>query len=159
MRRLLPALAAAAALAMPLMHAPAALAGTYQFENDTSQSVEGWQYTTEKGYWMCSFVLRPGPCADADVGQPTALRIFAEGNVKADDEAFWFWVGPPTVSIASGSVKVSYATTADTRVFMKARLRNFAFASQPRLHTASDDGTTTWSIPGGNAAVGLFLTS
>ena len=43
---------------------------------------------------------------------------------------------------------VNYATTADTRVFMKARLRNFAYASQPQLHTASDDGTATLEHPG-----------
>ena len=40
---------------------------------------------------------------------------------------------------------------------MKARLRSYAFASQPALHTASDDGSATWSIPGGMEAVGLFL--
>ena len=90
---------------------------------------------------------------------PTSLRLFARGDVKAGDLAFWSWETPPTVSIASGSVTVNYATTADTRVFMKARLRNFAYASQPQLHTASDDGTASWKIPAGNSNVGLFLTS
>ena len=159
MRRLLLLLAGAAALALPLAVTPAALAGTYQLSTDTSTNVDGWLANKEAGYWLCSFAVRPGPCADADVPAPTPLRIFAQGNVSAGDEAFWYWVAPATVTIDSGSVRVKYATTADTRVFMKARLRNFAFASQPRLHLADDDGTATWSIPGGNEAVGLFLTS
>ena len=159
MKRLLLMLCSAAALAAPLAIAPPALAGTYHMTMDTSKSTDGWTLTHDNGFWGCSFSSRPGPCADADVPAPTSLRLFARGDVKAGDLAFWSWEGPPTVSIASGSVTVNYATTADTRVFMKARLRNFAYASQPQLHTASDDGTATWKIPAGNSNVGLFLTS
>ena len=159
MKRLLLMLCSAAALAAPLAIAPPALAGTYHMTMDTSKSTDGWTLAHDNGFWGCSFSSRPGPCADADVPAPTSLRLFARGDVKAGDLAFWSWEGPPTVSIASGSVTVNYATTADTRVFMKARLRNFAYASQPQLHTASDDGTATWKIPAGNSNVGLFLTS
>ena len=138
---------------------PPALAGTYHMAMDTSKSTDGWTLSHDNGFWGCSLSSRPGPCADADVPAPTSLRLFARGDVKAGGLAFWSWETPPTVSIASGSVTVSYATTADTRVFMKARLRNFAYASQPQLHTASDDGTASWKIPAGNSNVGLFLTS
>ena len=159
MKRLLLMLCSAAALAAPLAIAPPALAGTYHMAMDTSKSTTGWTLTHDPGFWGCSFSSRPGPCADADVPVPTSLRLFARGEVKAGDLAFWSWEAPPTVSIAAGSVTVSYATTADTRVFMKARLRNFAYASQPQLHTASDDGTATWKIPVGFSHVGLFLAS
>ena len=160
MKRLLLLLCGALGLAAPLAAAPAAVAGTYVMSVDTSSNIDGWKSSVPAtGYWACSFVSRPGPCADADVTMPTPLRLFAKGPVKTDDEAFWFWVAPSTVSIASGSVTVDYATGSDYRVFMKARLRNFAFASQPRLHLASDSGTASWSIPSGSEAVGVFLTS
>ena len=159
MKRLLLMLCSAAALAAPLAIASPALAGTYHMSMDTSKSTVGWSLTRDNGFWGCSLTSRPGPCADADVPSPTSLRLFARGDVRAGDQAFWSWEGPPTVSIASGSVTVNYATTADTRVFMKARLRNFAYASQPQLHTADDDGTATWKIPAGNTNVGLFLAS
>ena len=159
MKRLLLMLCSAAALAAPLAVAPPALAGTYHMAMDTSKSTDGWTLSHDGGFWGCSLSSRPGPCADADVPVPTSLRLFARGDVKAGGLAFWSWETPPTVSIASGSVTVSYATTADTRVFMKARLRNFAYASQPQLHTAADDGTASWKIPAGNSNVGLFLTS
>jgi hypothetical protein len=32
---------------------------------------------------------------------------------------------------------------------MKARLRSETFPSMPQLHAATDDGSTTWSIPAG----------
>ncbi|HYW29648.1 MAG TPA: hypothetical protein VE824_07560 [Gaiellales bacterium] len=160
MKRLLLLLLATLGLAVPLAPAPSAMAGTYVMSVDTSSNIDGWKATTPAtGYWACSFAIRPGPCADADVAMPTPLRLFAKGPVKTDEEAFWFWVAPATVSIASGSVTVNYATGSDYRAFMKARLRTFAFASQPRLHVASDSGTASWSIPGGSEAVGLFLTS
>jgi hypothetical protein len=158
-KRLLLMLCSAAALAAPLAIAPTALAGTYHMAMDTSKSTTGWTLTHDNGFWGCSFSSRPGPCADADVPVPTSLRLFARGDVKAGDLAFWSWETPPTTSIAAGSVTVNYATTADTRVFMKARLRNFAYASQPQLHTAADDGTATWRIPVGYTNVGLFLAS
>jgi hypothetical protein len=158
-KRLLLLLCGALGLTVPLALVPAALAGTYQMSVDTRTNIDGWKSTTPTNYWACSFASRPGPCTDADVVMPTPLRLFTKGGVKADDEAFWYWVAPPTVTIASGSVTVTYATTNDFRAFMKARLRNFAFASQPRLHVANDSGTATWNIPGGNEAVGLFLSS
>lgn len=159
MKRLLLLLCGCACLALPLVVSPAAQAGTYQMSVDTSTNLDGWKLTAPSGYWGCSFASRPGPCGDADVPVPTSLRLFAKGSVTADDEAFWYWVAPPTVTIASGSVNVSYATGTDFRVFMKARLRTFAFASQPRLHVDSGSGTASWNIPGGNEAVGLFMTS
>ena len=160
MKRLLLLLCGCACLALPLVVSPSARAGTYQMSVDTSTNVDGWKLTTPaSGYWGCSFASRPGPCADADVPMPTSLRLFAKGSVIADDEAYWYWTAPPTVSIASGSVDVVYSIGTDYRVFMKARLRNRSFDSQPRLHVASGSGTTTWSIPAGNESVGLFMTS
>jgi len=143
-RRILLALGGLAALATPLAITPAALAGTYRITDDTSQIIDSWTLSKPSGYFGCSFASRPGPCADADVGVPTSLRIFALGNVAADSEAHWYWVAPPTVTIASGSVTVSYDTTADTRVYMKARLRSQSFGAQSQLHTANDKGTATW---------------
>jgi hypothetical protein len=159
-KRLLLLLCGCACLVLPLVVSPPAQAGTYQMSVDTSTNVDGWKLTTPaSGYWGCSFASRPGPCADADVPMPTSLRLFAKGTVIADDEAYWYWLAPPTVSIASGSVDVIYSIGTDYRVFMKARLRNRSFDSQPRLHVASGSGTTTWSIPAGNESVGLFMTS
>jgi hypothetical protein len=158
-KRLLLLLCGCAILALPLVVSPPAQAGTYQMSVDTSTNLDGWKLTSAPGYWGCSFASRPGPCADADVPMPTSLRLFAKGSVTADDEAFWYWTAPPTVSIASGSVDVTYTTGTDFRVFMKARLHNYAFASQPRLHVSSGSGTASWNIPADNEAVGLFMTS
>jgi hypothetical protein len=158
-RRILLALGGLAALATPLAIAPAAFAGTYQISDDTSQIIDSWTLSKPSGYYGCSFASRPGPCADADVAMPTSLRIFALGNVVADSEAHWYWVAPPTVSIASGSITVDYNTTSDTRVFMKARLRSGNFGAQPQLHTANDKGTATWGIPAGDEAVAIYLQS
>ncbi len=156
-RRTLLLLSGLAALAAPLALAPTALAGTYRISDDTSHVIDSWTLTKASGYFGCSLAGRSGPCADGDVPAPTPLRIFALGNVAADSEAYWYWMAPPTVSIASGSVTVAYKTTPDTRVFMKARLRGGTFGSQPQLHTANDDGTATWSIPAGNEAVAIYL--
>ena len=153
------ALSGLAALAAPLVIAPAAMAGTYQFSDDTSQIIDSWTLSKPSGYFGCSFASRPGPCADGDVAIPTPLRIFALGNVAADSEAYWYWVAPPTVSIVSGSVTVSYNTTPDTRVFLKSRLRSGTFGSQPQLHTANDKGIATWGIPAGSEAVAIYLKS
>ncbi len=159
MRHLLLLLSGVAALSVPLAITPAAMAGTYHFSADTSSSIESWGLTKSTNFFGCSLAGRPGPCADGDVPSPTPLRIFAFGNIATGSEAYWYWVAPPTVSIASGSVTVAYKTTPDSRVFMKARLRSGTFGSQPQLHTASDDGTATWSIPVGNEALALYLKS
>ena len=160
MKRLLLLLCGALGLGGPLCLAPNALAGTYVMSVDTTSNIDGWKSSTPSGYWGCSFASHPGFCADADVPAPTPLRLFAKGSVNADDEAYWYWLAPPTVSIASGSVTVDYTTTIDSyRVFMKARLRSFSFASQPRLRLATDSGTATWSIPSGSESVGVFLSS
>jgi hypothetical protein len=153
------ALSGLAALAAPLVIAPAAMAGTYRISDDTSQIIDSWTLSKPSGYYGCSFVSRPGPCADGDVAMPTSLRIFALGNVAADSEAYWYWVAPPTVSIVSGSITVVYNTTPDTRVFMKSRLRSGTFGSQPQLHTANDKGTATWGIPADSEAVAVYLKS
>jgi hypothetical protein len=158
-RRILLALGGLAALAAPLVIAPAAFAGTYQITDDTSQIIDSWTLSKPSGYFGCSFASRPGPCADADVAVPTSLRIFALGNVAANSEAHWYWVAPPTVSIASGSITVDYNTTADTRVYMKARLRSQSFGAQPQLHTSNDKGTATWGIPAGDEAIAIYLES
>ncbi len=158
-RRALVALAGLSALAAALAGAAPALAGTYTVDTVTTSEIAGWQLVDDAGLFGCSFASRPGPCADADVGNPTPLRILAKGAVPAGALADWFWVAPPTTSFASGSVTLSYRTTADTRVYMKARLRSQAFAPQPQLHTVSDTGTVTWQIPAGQEAVGLFLTA
>ena len=159
MKRLLLLLCGALGLVAPLALAPSAMAGTYVMSVDTSSNVDGWKSSIPSGYWGCSFASRPGPCADADVPMPTPLRLFAKGSVKANDEAFWFWVAPPTIIIDSGSVTVDYATGTDFRAFMKVRMHNFSFASQPRLHVASDSGTATWNIPRNSEVLGLFLSS
>jgi hypothetical protein len=155
-KRLLPLLLAAA-IAVPLAVAAPARAGTYHMQIDTTTNVDGWQFNKPSGYWLCSIFSRAGACGDADVPSPTPLRVFALGNVAAGDEAYWYWTAPPTVSIASGSVVVDYNTTPSTRVYMKARLLNRSFASQPELHAANDMAVTTWSIPAGNESVGIFL--
>ena len=156
-RRMLLLLCGMAALAAPLATAPSALAGTYRISDDTTQDTDSWTLTRTTAFYGCRLGSRPGVCADADVPLPTPLRIFAYGLAAVDSEASWSWVAPPTVSIADGSVMVSYKTSSYSRVFMKARLRSGSFGSQPQLHTASDDGTASWSIPAGNEAFGIYL--
>jgi hypothetical protein len=151
-------LSAAAALVLPLAAAPTALAGTYTISTSTSKNIDGWKLKSPWGITGCSFASLPDPCNDTDVPTPTPLRLFAFRSAHANDEAYWYWDAPPTVSIVSGSVQVTYATsTSDVRVFMKAHLRSNDFASQPQVHTATDDGTATWSIPADNESVGVFL--
>ena len=121
--------------------------GTYQLRTDTSTNVDGWPATRRRRLVRCS------PCGPAlrqrrtPAPTPCALR---RGNVSAGDEAF----GLGGASDGHHRLRLGQgldATTADTCVFFKAggelRLR-----LQPRLHLADDDGTVTWSIPGGNQA-------
>jgi len=156
------ALALGAAVTASLLAAafvPAvARAGTYTVSLDTTKQNGGWTFSHDDGFAGCSLKSRPGPCADADVPSPTPLRIFGFGHAANLANAWWQWEAPDTTTIASGSVSLSYRTaTSSVSAYMKARLRNETFPSMPQLHAATDDGTTTWSIPAGNQVVGIFL--
>jgi hypothetical protein len=156
------ALAVGAAVAASLLAAalaPAvARAGTYSVSLDTSKQTGGWTFSHDDGFAGCSIKSRPGPCADADVPSPTPLRIFGFGDAPNLANAWWQWEAPDTTTIASGAVSLSYRTaTKSVTAYMKARLRSESFPSMPQLHAATDDGTTTWSIPAGNQVVGVFL--
>jgi hypothetical protein len=157
--RLLMLLCGIAALGAMLAQAPSAKAGTYQVVTDTSKETDPWTLTRVPGFVGCSILSRPGVCSDSDVAMPTPLRLFAFGKAAADAEASWAWVAPPTVSIASGSISVTYKTTRGSRVFMKARLRSESFGSQPERYLTDDDGSRTWAIPAGNEAVAVYLKS
>ncbi|HKV69151.1 MAG TPA: hypothetical protein VJN72_13760 [Gaiellales bacterium] len=135
-----------------------ARAGTYTVSLDTTKQNGGWTFSHDDGFAGCSLKSRPGPCADADVGNPTPLRIFGFGHAANLANAWWQWEAPDTTTIASGSVSLSYRTaTSSVSAYMKARLRSETFPSMPQLHAATDDGSTTWSIPAGNQVVGIFL--
>jgi hypothetical protein len=156
------ALALGAAVTASLLAAalvPAvARAGTYTVSLDTTKQNGGWTFSHDDGFAGCSLKSRPGPCADADVGNPTPLRIFGFGHAANLANAWWQWEAPDTTTIASGSVSLSYRTaTSSVSAYMKARLRSETFPSMPQLHAATDDGSTTWSIPAGNQVVGIFL--
>jgi hypothetical protein len=156
------ALAMGAAVAASLLAAalaPAvARAGTYAVSLDTTRQTGGWTFSHDDGFAGCSLRSRPGPCADADVPSPTPLRILGFGAAPNLANAWWQWEAPDTTTIASGAVSLSYRTTTKSvTAYMKARLRSESFPSMPQLHAATDDGTTTWSIPSGNQVVGVFL--
>lgn len=156
------ALALGAAVTASLLAAalvPAvARAGTYTVSLDTTKQNGGWTFSHDDGFAGCSLKSRPGPCADADVPSPTPLRIFGFGHAANLANAWWQWEAPDTTTIASGSVELSYRTaTSSVSAYMKARLRSETFPSMPQVHAATDDGTTTWSIPAGNQVVGIFL--
>jgi hypothetical protein len=156
------ALAVGAAVAASLLAAalaPAvARAGTYSVSLDTTKQNGGWTFSHDDGFAGCSLKSHPGPCADADVPSPTPLRIFGFGDAPNLANAWWQWEAPDTTTIASGSISLSYRTaTSSVSAYMKARLRSESFPSMPQLHAATDDGTTTWSIPAGNQVVGIFL--
>ena len=69
------------------------------------------------------------------------------GALAAGAYGAWRWDAPEGVSIVSGSVKLSYKTSADTSVYMKAILRSEVFHTQPHVHTATTDGSATWTVP------------
>jgi large repetitive protein len=150
--------AVAASLAAAALVPAVARAGTYSVSLDTTKQNGGWTFSHDDGFAGCSLKSRPGPCADADVPSPTPLRIFGFGQAPNLANAWWEWEAPDTTTIASGSVSLSYRTaTSSVSAYMKARLRSETFPSMPQLHAATDDGTTTWSIPAGNQVVGIFL--
>jgi hypothetical protein len=150
--------ALAAALLPAALHPVAAAAGTYSISQDTAADVSGWSFSHDPGYSGCSLHSHPVPCNDADVPSPTPLRIFGYGQVQNLANAWWQWDAPETTTIKSGSVSVAYkTTTTGTSAYMKARLRSESFPSSPQLHADTGDGSATWTIPGGNQVVGLFL--
>jgi hypothetical protein len=150
--------AVAASLAAAALLPAVAHAGTYSVSLDTTKQNGGWTFSHDDGFVGCALKSHPGPCADADVPSPTPLRIFGFGQASNLANAWWQWEAPDTTTIASGSVSLSYRTaTSSVSAYMKARLRSETFPSMPQLHAATDDGSTTWSIPAGNQVVGIFL--
>jgi hypothetical protein len=119
--------------------------------------IDGWRLASGPGFFGCSIASRPGPCADGDVPNPAPLRIFAKGAITTGDNARWYWVAPPTVSIDTATVTVNYATSANTLVYFKSRLRSQAFDHVNRTHTAKGPGSETWTVPAGMEALGVFL--
>ncbi len=149
---------ALAATGLVAAHPPAALAGTYTVSDQTQSDVSGWTFMSSGGYFGCSHVSYPGPCADGDVARPTPLRIFGFGDAHAGGDGYWVWSAPPTTSVVSGSVSISYKTSAaDTTAYMKARLRSESFESSPQLHPVQGSGNATWAIPAGNEVLGIML--
>ena len=136
---------------------PAAHAGTYSLTTNTRSVIDGWALTSDPSFFGCSVTSHPGPCADSDVPSPTPLRILGKGSVATGDNARWYWVAPPTVSIDSARVSVTYAAGADTLVYFKSRLRSQTFDHVNRTHSARGSGTETWSVPAGMEALGVFL--
>ncbi|HEY3763973.1 MAG TPA: Ig-like domain-containing protein, partial [Gaiellales bacterium] len=148
----------AAALAATAMLPAVAHAGTYSVTLDTAKDTGGWTFSHDAGFSGCSLQFHAGPCADGDVASPTPLRIFAFGQAPKLGNAWWQWDAPATTSIASGSVSVTYKTTAsDTSAYMKARLRSESFPSSPQLHLSTGNASSVWSIPAGNQVVGIFM--
>ena len=81
---------AAAALLLPFAAPSVADAGTYHFDLDTSRSAAGWSFAGDGGFSGCSNGHRAGPCAAADVPDPTPLRVFALGAAAAGAEGHWW---------------------------------------------------------------------
>jgi hypothetical protein len=155
-RRLIIPLALAAALVAAPIDPPEALAGTYVVNGDPTTDVSGWGFTSDAGFFGCSILSYPGPCAAGDVPRPTPLRVFAYGDVPAGGEGFWRWMAPPTTSIDSGSVTLTHETVnANTTVYMKARLRAETFENSAMVHQVDTNGTSTWTIPSGNEVVAV----
>ena len=133
-----------------------AKAGTYTVSADTMSDIDGWSYNPDPGLYGCSNVSRPGPCGDGDVSSPTPLRIFAKGAINGGDYGQWKWAAPSGVTVVSGSVDLSYRTSADTRVYLKARMASELYGDQPELHMTASDGSATWSIPAGKQEFSIF---
>jgi hypothetical protein len=90
-------LGALAAVAATVGAAPAvAHAGTYDVSVSTAADISGWQFFHDPGFYGCSFMSHPGPCADGDVASTTPLRIFALGTAAHQANAYWEWVAPRT---------------------------------------------------------------
>src|SRR5262245_4886020 len=122
------ALALGAAVTASLLAAallPAvARAGPDTVSLDTTKPNGGWTFSHDDGFAACWLKSHPGPCADADVGSPTPLRIFGFGHAPNLANAWWQWEAPETTTIASGAVSLSYRTaTSSVSTYMKARLR------------------------------------
>lgn len=162
-RRLRPLAAVAVSLTgLVLAHASPAMAGTYTVTADTQQDITGWSEWHSAGFQTCSLHTVSGVCGDGDVPRPTQLRVFGVGDSPADGDGYWLWTAPPTTTILSGQVSVGYkVSAASTRAYMKARLRNETFTSQPEQHVIAgpDSGTARWSIPAGNEVFAVILRS
>ncbi|MGZ4626958.1 MAG: hypothetical protein ACXV3S_11850, partial [Kineosporiaceae bacterium] len=158
LRALVLSAAAAAALLSTALAPAAARAGTYSITLDTAKDTSGWSFTGSSGFSGCALRLHPGPCGDDDVPNPTPLRIFGFGQAAKLANAWWQWDAPATTTIASGSLSVNYKTAATgTSAYMKARLRSESFPASAQVHSATGNGSDTWSIPSGNQVVGVFL--
>jgi hypothetical protein len=151
----LPAVAATLALG-----AGTAAAGTYSVTADTTRDIAGWELNPDGGVYGCSLVQAThGPCNAADVPRPSPLRIFMYGPVAKDSYGSWHWETPAGVTILSGSIHLSYRTTANTKVQLRAALHNEDISKQPVLRTATTDGSATWPIPAGKERFTVQLRS
>jgi hypothetical protein len=138
------------------------MAGTYTVTADTQRDTAGWSEWHSDGFQTCSLRTVTGVCGDGDIPRPTQLRVFGVGDSPADGDGYWLWTAPPTTTILSGQVSVGYKISAtSTRAYMKARLRNETFTSQPEQHVihGPDSGTANWSIPAGNEVFAVVLRS
>src|SRR4051812_40074397 len=135
----LPAVAATLALG-----AGTAAAGTYSVTADTAKDMDGWTVNPAAGIYGCSRIpAAGGPCNAADVPRPSPLRIFMYGAVAKDGYGAWRWETPAGVTILSGSIHLSYRTTPNTRVQLRAALHGEDISKQPVLRSATDDGAAT----------------
>jgi hypothetical protein len=157
-KRYLPALAALAALTVPAVTAPAASAGTYTVDADTSVELDGWSTMVHPGFFTCSRAQRPGVCSDPDVPADTPLRVLAKGDAAGQAYGAWTWAAPPTVTIAAGDVDVDWRTAnGHAVVYLKAQLANERWSDSPRLFESTTNGVAQWRIPAGNQEFGVFL--
>ena len=149
--------AAAATLALC---AGTAMAGTYSVTADTTRDIAGWTFNPADGIFGCSRLgATGGPCNAADVPRPSPLRIFLSGPVAADAYGAWRWETPPGVTILAGSMHLSYRTTPNSRVQLRAALHNEDISKQPVLRSADDDGSATWPVPAGKERFTVQLRS
>jgi hypothetical protein len=84
--------------------------------------------------------------------------VLGLGDAAAGGEGYWAWAAPPTTSIVNGSVELAYDTSsANTSVYLKARLRSESFAASPAVRTAQGASRVSWPIPAGNELVAVGM--
>src|SRR6185312_5273915 len=147
------ALALGAAVTASLLAAalvPAvARAGTYTVSLDTTTQNGGWTFSHDDGFAGCSLKSRPGPCADADVGNPTPLRIFGFGHAANLANAWWQWEAPGTTtwSIPAGNQVVGiFLKTDDAHDFVEKWNNNIAVTGLTAKLT--DDTAPAFDVSG-----------
>ncbi len=136
-----------------------ALAGTYTVSQSTPADIAGWALSgSDPGITGCSYQINSGVCAR--IQQPRPLVLVGSGATKAGSAGLWTWTAPPTTSVVSGSVSVSYATLAThTTVYLKTRTAGQTFESQPRKFESRGSGAAQWSVAKGAQAIGIAFTT